>query len=379
MEIKRKKVGIIYNFSPKWMGGVIYVLNVVKVLSFLKEEEQPEVYLFYNPNLQRFVNEIDYPHLHAIEHPYPSVYKTFLKSLFTGKNQFVEPLIEQYQLDAVYPLHDYPVKSKSKAKLISWYADLQHMHYPQFFSKLKRLERWLRVQFILKNTRDLVVSSYDVKNDFYAFFDIPTHVKFHVYHFVSIVDTFPTASKKEVCAQFNLPENYFVISNQFHKHKNHKVALKAIAHLKKQGQTVHLVMTGKLPDDNQSAYIQELKQLIATNALDNQVHFLGVIPRDAQLAVMWHADAILQPSLFEGWSTVIEDAISLQKPVIAANLCVNVEQLKSAGFYFSPHNYRELAEELVARNYAAITEPLYEPYDQRVTRAAYTLKNILFD
>jgi len=37
-----------------------------------------------------------------------------------------------------------------------------------------------------------------------------------------------------------------------------------------------------------------------------------VLPRDTQLSVMRHADAILQPSLFEGWSTVIEDAISLQ-------------------------------------------------------------------
>jgi hypothetical protein len=35
---------------------------------------------------------------------------------------------------------------------------------------------------------------------------------------------------------------------------------------------------------------------------------------------MKNATAIMQPSLFEGWSTVIEDAKSLQVPVIASDL-----------------------------------------------------------
>jgi len=105
------------------------------------------------------------------------------------------------------------------------------------------------------------VSSYDVKSDFYRFFTIPSHVKFHVYHFVSIVDKFPTYTKDEIQKQLNLPDNYFVISNQFHLHKNHKVAFQAIAHLKKQGKIVNLVLTGKLPEDSQSEYINELKRL----------------------------------------------------------------------------------------------------------------------
>lgn len=379
MESKRKKIGIFYHFSPKWMGGVIYTLNIIKVLNFLEDDKKPEIYLFYNPDLQRFVDELDYPYLHKIVYPKPSVYKNFIKSFLTQKNTFVDGLIEQYKLDSIFPLHDYPVKTRTNAKLISWYADLQQMHYPNFFSYFKRLERYFRIQFILKNTKDLVVSSYDVKSDFYRFFTIPNHVKFHVYHFVSIVDKFPTYTKEEIQKQLNLPNNYFVISNQFHKHKNHKVAFQAIAHLKEQGKIVNLVLTGKLPEDSQSEYINELKTIISENKLENQVTFLGVLPRDTQLSVMRNADAILQPSLFEGWSTVIEDAISLQKPVICSNLSVNVEQLKEKGTYFSAHNYRELSETLISRDFSLIETPIYESYEDRVTNAAQNLYKILTD
>jgi glycosyltransferase involved in cell wall biosynthesis len=375
----RKRIGIIFNFSPKWMGGVVYVLNIVKVLNFLEDGEKPRIFIFYNPDLQRFVDEIDYPYIEKIVRPYPSVYKYFWKSLYSRKNMFIDDIVTEHKLDSVFPLHDFPVRSKLDAKLISWYADLQHMHYPHFFSRAKRIERYLRVQFILKNTNYLVVSSNAVKEDFYRFFKIPKSMHIAVYHFVSIVDQFPTDSKEEIRAQHHLPENYFIICNQFHKHKNHKVAFEAVAALKKKGIRVNLVLTGKLPDDNQSEYVEELRNILSQNQLEDQITFLGVLPRDKQLSIMNHATAVLQPSLFEGWSTVIEDAIALQKPVVCTNLQVNIEQLKDKGQYFAPHDPEELAAILTNTNFTEIQLPIYEPYEARVKRAAKKLIKILSD
>lgn len=377
MATNRKRIGIIFNFSPKWMGGVVYVLNVVKVLNFLEDEDKPIVYVFYNPNLKRFVDEIDYPYMEKIERQYPSVYKEFFKSLLTRKNTFVHDLITQYKLDTIFPLHDFPVRSKLDCKLISWYADLQHMHYPHFFTALKRMERYLRVQFIFKNTNYLVVSSQAVKEDFKRFFKIPIKMNIEVYHFVSIIDQFPKHSKAEVKYQYNLPDDYFMIANQFHKHKNHKVAFEAVAELKKQGKRINLVLTGKLPDDYKSEYLKELRRIIADNKLDDQIVFLGVLPRDVQLSIMNHATAVIQPSLFEGWSTVIEDAIALQKPVVASGLPVNMEQLKDKGLYFEAEDAKELAKILDTTKFENIQSPIYESYETRVKRAAKTLNRIL--
>jgi len=85
---------------------------------------------------------------------------------------------------------------------------------------------------------------------------------------------------------------------------------------------------------------------------------------------MKHSQAVIQPSLFEGWSTVIEDAMSLQVPVIASNIPVNIEQLGEKGKYFNPHNEDELAA--ILANYPARENEvlLYEDYKTRVRSAA---------
>jgi len=91
---------------------------------------------------------------------------------------------------------------------------------------------------------------------------------------------------------------------------------------------------------------------------------------------MKYAKAIIQPSLFEGWSTVIEDAKSLQVPVIAANLNVNVEQLETTGTYFESHNASQLAtilEQFPSRDFSKM---LYEPYENRMKKAAYEFLSV---
>jgi glycosyltransferase involved in cell wall biosynthesis len=374
MEAERKKIGIIFNFSPSWMGGVVYVMNIIKTLGHLESADKPVIVIFYNPNLKRFVEELDYPFLNKVQWQYPSVYKEFLRSFFKRKNTFVHEIVTKYELDAVFPLHDYPVKSKLDAKIVSWYADLQHKHYPEFFTRMKRIERDLRIRLILRNSKDLVVSSQAVKDDFLKFFRVPKKLSIHIYHFVSIIDKFPTDDFEPIRKQYNLPEDYFMISNQFHKHKNHKVAFEAIADLQKEGMKKNLVLTGKLPEDDGSVYVAELKKILTENELEDRIFFLGVLPRNTQLAIMKNATAIIQPSLFEGWSTVIEDAKSLQVPVIASDLKVNREQLGETAVYFEPHNAIHLAE--LMETAKKTDGDLYEDYKIRVKKAAYELFSI---
>ena len=51
-----------------------------------------------------------------------------------------------------------------------------------------------------------------------------------------------------------------------------------------------------------------------------------MIPRVDQVCLIRASKAVLQPSQFEGWSTVIEDARALGKPTIASNFPVHIEQ-----------------------------------------------------
>jgi glycosyltransferase involved in cell wall biosynthesis len=58
---------------------------------------------------------------------------------------------------------------------------------------------------------------------------------------------------------------------------------------------------------------------------------------------MKHAKAVIQPSLFEGWSTVIEDAMAMNQVIIASDLEVNAEQLGENAIYFKRNCAVDLA------------------------------------
>jgi hypothetical protein len=61
---------------------------------------------------------------------------------------------------------------------------------------------------------------------------------------------------------------------------------------------------------------------------------------------MKYALAVLQPSLFEGWSTVIEDAKSMNQWVIASDITVHREQIKNNVYFFNPHDELHLSEKI---------------------------------
>lgn len=372
----RLKLGIIFNFQSKWMGGIIYILNLIRILDFLNDDEKPEITLFYRFDLKKFVDEIKYPYFKAVEWKFPSIYKGFINSWLTGRNIFIEPILKAFDVDALYPIHDFPVKTRTNKKLVCWYADLQHEYYPEFFSKRKILERTARIKFILRNCDDLVVSSQTVAEDFKKFFRLRKSMRMHIFHFASVIDDFSDLNISNLRLKYNLPEKYFMVSNQFHKHKNHKVLLKTLALLNRKGKKVHLALTGRFPDASHSPYMQELHSLINENQLQDQISLLGIIPRNEQLLLMKHSQAIIQPSLFEGWSTVIEDAISLQVPVIASCIPVNIEQLGSNGVFFDPHDEIKLAE--IIENYPErnLNDVFYEKYETRVINAARSFMSI---
>ena len=90
-----------------------------------------------------------------------------------------------------------------------------------------------------------------------------------------------------------------------------------------------------------------MKRKVAEYKLENEVLFLGFIDRIDQLLLMKNAQAIIQPSFFEGWSTVVEDAKALNQTLIVSNIEVHKEQLEDKGYFFSPNDYNELANKMI--------------------------------
>jgi len=128
------------------------------------------------------------------------------------------------------------------------------------------------------------------------------------------------------------------------------------------GVSVTVVFTGN-EQVGDGSYALGLKKYVAENHLQNNCLFLGFIDRKEQLLLMKESIAVIQPSLFEGWSTVVEDAKCLGKFLLLSELRVHKEQVQKNAAFFDPLNVEQLAA-LMTNQFDNQMEPLN--YSQNV-------------
>ncbi len=239
-----------------------------------------------------------------------------------------------------------------RSRGIFWIPDFQHRTLPEFFQP-EELERKIENdQNMVMSGRPMVLSSQDAKNDLERFY--PKHTcKVTVVHFVSCIEQELRSVTDELTARvrgkFRLAKRYIYLPNQFWKHKNHIVAVEAIGLLRKRQELsdYDFVFTGNLEDYRNPEYIGQLKQIMEAPEVRGGIRLLGFVERTEQLCIMKQAKLIVQPSLCEGWGTVLEDAKVLDKTVLLSDIPVHREQKNEKCVLFDPHSPEELADLMV--------------------------------
>src|SRR5204863_9043215 len=92
------------------------------------------------------------------------------------------------------------------------------------------------------------------------------------------------------------------------------------------GLEIPLVCTGLENDVRSPGYFGELMSLASELGVCDLVRHLGMVARADQIEIFRHAALVVQPSLFEGWSTVVEDAKAVAAPMLLSDLPVHKEQ-----------------------------------------------------
>src|SRR5712692_9628701 len=91
-------------------------------------------------------------------------------------------------------------------------------------------------------------------------------------------------------------------------------------------------MTGLPVDhrDRSNSNLSSLLQAIASAGLNGQITILGQVSYADLVNLMRTAALVIQPSRFEGWSTIVQDAKALGRPLICSDIAVHREQASSA-------------------------------------------------
>ncbi|GGP03074.1 hypothetical protein GCM10010992_10020 [Cloacibacterium rupense] len=348
---KRIVIKINYQYNEDWIGGSYYIQNLIHALNTLEDSKKPSL-LIHSSN-ENAINELK----SITNYPYLKRYSfNNLNILQRGINYFSRKILK-INIFRLFPdfLFAFPSSYHEREQLekqIFWIPDFQDKYLPHFFSEEELKSRDSAYTFIQNNAQHVLFSSEDAQNDFNTFYKDATP-KQYVLNFASFHQDENLPSTIDVLEKFSITGEYFLCSNQFWIHKNHTIVLKAIALLKKEGRNICVVFTGKENDYRNPDYYSNLRKKVVELDIENNVKFLGFIDRKDQIVLLKNCKAIIQPSLFEGWSTVNEDAKAENIFILAANLNVNKEQLINYPNYklFNPNDEKTLAQEIMNDNF----------------------------
>lgn len=332
------RIGILLTGDYTWAGGLYYSLNLIQLLSEIASTKTLKVVVIVNASTPTdLLNNLP---KNNVEVHYLDKKNLLYRIYHKLKNDRFAADINALNLDVLYPLIAYDDSHRQlKCRVIYWMYDFQHKFLPQLFSAEEIAYRDEVFLKIARHANDVVFSSHDSRSHFEQFYS-ESKCRRHVYNFVSLIG--------EVYNIAQQPHPYFIVCNQFWPHKNHTVVLKAMKVLASRNIKPKFIFTGKYDDARNKDYVTTLLDYLKQNGLETQVNLTGFISRSEQVTLLQQAIAVVQPSFFEGWSTVVEDAKALGKYLVLSDLPVHREQAKSRVAFFNPENDVELADRLAA-------------------------------
>ncbi len=262
---------------------------------------------------------------------------------------------------------------------IQWVPDLQDVEEPDFFSKEERIERRIQVLNAIEINTAFYFSSKYCENLFIKTY--PSGKSLGILRFsVSI-------SKKRAKLPFNCDEcmvnGFYYSPNNWWRHKNHMLLLDSFLEYKVQGGKKHLVLSGAHEDYRWPKYAHEIEQKIAKIP---DIHNLGFVRETEKNSLIYNAFCLIQPSLYEGWSTSVEEALIYNRNLILSDLPVHLEQMNGVQDFivFNRRSEESLIKSMFEVEQSGIMSPKVNYQDREarflgdlraLLRAAFTHKN----
>ena len=217
--------------------------------------------------------------------------------------------------------------------------DLQHCHYPEFFTPEDVRLRNVRYTAFCHQARYVCIQTEWGKQDLVHQYGIdPAKIvvvrwgtAFEAYH--PPLETDVTNTREE----FGLPANFFLYPAITWPHKNHELILRALGELRAAGRPVHVVFTGA-----NTPYRRHLDNLAQQQGIEAEVHFLGFVTSGQIQALYRLAIAMIFPSKFEGLGLPLLEAFRVGLPVLCSSATVLPEVAGEAALLFDPDSPAEL-------------------------------------
>lgn len=223
--------------------------------------------------------------------------------------------------------------------------DLQHLHFPEFFSEEQIVCRETSYREGCQSARVVAAASNAVKDDLVQSYGLPPD-KVVVIPFgapITLYDS-PTEAAMELARQkYALPQQFVLYPGQTWPHKNHLRLLEAIHRVREQdGVRLNVVCTGRKND-----FWPTIEAQLAKLKLTEQVFFPEYVS-GAELRALYRAcQFVAFPSLFEGGGLPIVEALQEGAPVACSAIPPLQEYGGDAVLTFDPSSVESIAQALL--------------------------------
>jgi glycosyltransferase involved in cell wall biosynthesis len=257
--------------------------------------------------------------------------------------QVSDGFMESLGCDVVH----FPTQSYTLCALPTIYNphDLQHLHYPQFFTPAELACREKVYRTACQLSHCIVVGTQWIRNDVVRQMGVHPD-KVQIIPWAPPTQFYSQPSQNllsTVPRKYDLQAPFALYPAVTWPHKNHLRLLEAIAQLRdERGLIVRLVCTGSLYDPFQPRIDQRVREL----NLASQVKFLGFVPEEELRALYRLAHFLVLPTLYEADSCPIHEAWSEGLPVASSNATALPDQVLDAGLLFDPKDVDSIAEAL---------------------------------
>ncbi|MES2883672.1 MAG: glycosyltransferase family 1 protein [Pseudomonadota bacterium] len=346
------RVGFPMVGGAAWTGGLNYLINLLAALrEYAPEAIEPVLFVEHEaqlPELAPLREWVTLPPVVVTASAGPSRRwrKTF-DCLVRQRDVGLENALRGAGVSLVFQ-HSAWFGLRFGLPTLAWIPDFQHRHLPQMFKRTTWLKRDLGYRGITHSATRLMLSSEDARRDVEQFYPAARGKSRVVSFAVKTDDCADAEAHNALLLRHAIPQKFFYLPNQFWKHKNHRLVIEALALLRTRGVRVNIISSGNMQDARDPAFPASIVQEVRERGLDEQFQFLGMVPRSDIPLLMQAAVAVINPSLFEGWSTVVEEAKSLGVALVLSDLAVHREQAPARARFFDPHDATTLVDALAA-------------------------------
>lgn len=334
-----------------WAGGYNYLINLLTVLGkFCSGKVQPVLFLGNDLDLELLQPLLAIEGVEVIYSDYFNNSRgswSLIRSLILGSDFRIKRLLIKHSIDVVFENARF-FGFCIGIPVIAWIPDLQHRDLPTLFPPFSWLKRELGFRLQIAAGRYIMLSSNDASKACHRYY--PSTVgRTHVVRFAVMPRSFPSlADINHVRNLYQLPSRYFYLPNQFYKHKNHQLVLSALNLLRVDAPDITVVASGRQPDPLVSEHFRRFLAYRESAGLSDSFRLLGLIPYEHIAPLMLGSLAVLNPSLYEGWSTTVEEARVFSVRLLLSDLPVNQEQAAGIAYFFDRSSEHSLASQMLA-------------------------------